>query len=790
MKKAILAVLSLLLVVSMLSIPLVVSASSAVETVFDPATTQWYSVDFVRTSAADAKEDAYVYTWTPSADGNFTLEADTDSKDTLVTFKNLTDSSAKSLTLKYYPAGGFTSADGVTCKVVGGNKYEVSVMTCSEKSGEVSFFAYYESVSSTGLKGAGTLSDPYILDGSIKNLPSAKKGQTIYYLLSAEKTKKFDLTVKGKDSKDSFDLYVENNSTTVKSSGGAAKAEFVSPFTASGYILFSIKNNNNGAGGGYSYKLTEAVVSDTKGTFDDPEALSLNARINAKITDVCYYYTYTATEDGSLIVTVYNKDNWVCAISGGEAESLYCTASDSPVVNPLEYAVKEGEEITLWVATESFGAGNVEFDAIFVTNEGTTATEAETFVPATKVTEATEATEATEVLPTTATEPLETEVAATTTVEDDVNPTELPDSAETTAALMPDDPAETTAAAVTEATEPTESEPATTEAVSSDETFEELYDGYCLSTRPVTLGENEVFTSKDFDATLFEFYPDETGFYKISADDNNALVGAYVGSVNYIFPTVTGESNEVTLEFSAGNEIIIGLKGVDSCTLKIERVGDIEVKEETPWTVYENTADISKFDANLNAEGLKSVFTYDKVANSAVFGDDGYYHLDSQQGEILYVDLNSKLMSLVGVVDRGRLCAVFYDENGNVTEKIDYTPAVLEYIENAKQVVKGDDVLYLYPLTADLIEMYQIVGATSDWYGRTGWVGGLVEDAWMFACVYEEGSQGSLVIPLPPAVPTNPSTVPTGRSFTVVYVALALMAGASLVFVISRRKVK
>ena len=47
----------------------------------------------------------------------------------------------------------------------------------------------------------------------------------------------------------------------------------------------------------------------------------------------------------------------------------------------------------------------------------------------------------------------------------------------------------------------------------------------------------------------------------------------------------------------------------------------------------------------------------------------------------------------------------------------------------------------LYPLTDDLMLIFQRIGAYRDWYGAEGWVGGELEDAWMFACYYVEGQR-------------------------------------------------
>lgn len=792
MKKSLLTALSLLLCVALLAMPMVVSASTAVEAAFDPVSTMWYSVDYVRTTAANASSDAYVYTWTPDADGELTLAADTDCKNALVTVANTSDTTDEGITYKYYPAGGFSNKDGVTYDVNGGDTYEISVMTCTEKSGTVSFFAYYTATSASGLRGAGTYSDPYIVDSSVKSLPATKAGETIYYLLTCDETLVYDLKVNGANTKDRFDLYVENNKATASSSKGSATVNTITPYAASSYIMFSITNTGDAKGGAYTYSATKSANTSTKGTMDDPASLVLDTLTTANITSVCYYYSYTATEDGTLSVKMESENNWVCSINGGDAESAYCSASDEPQVNPVEYPVAEGDEITLWVATEDFGAGTVSFTATLKTVEETTVTEPQIVTtiatePEEKVT--TVSTEPEENVTTASTEPEENVTTASTEPEENVTTASTePEENLTTASTEPED-------VTTSTTEPegNTTAPVITTAPLLDEegAFNDINEDYCLSVNPLQLGDNEITISKVYPNTLFEFTPAEYAKYKITASDANALVGAYAGTVNYIPATAVGTSNEVIIEFTSGMDIIIAVSGTDTCTLTIEKAGDVVIKEEDPWTVYENKVEVTDIETDINIKDLTNVMIYDEVANKAVLGSDGYYHLDSANGEILYVNLNSNVMSFVDNVANTKLSAVFYDDNGNVVEKIDFTSAVLEYIENAAQIENGEEIFYFYPLTADLIEMYQVVGLANDWYGRTGWVGGIEDDAWMFACYYEEGVTTGGNVPEAPVNPGNPSAVATGRDFTVVYGAVTVMVISSVLvaFIVARKKV-
>ena len=58
-----------------------------------------------------------------------------------------------------------------------------------------------------------------------------------------------------------------------------------------------------------------------------------------------------------------------------------------------------------------------------------------------------------------------------------------------------------------------------------------------------------------------------------------------------------------------------------------------------------------------------------------------------------------------------------------------------------------DEATGLYPLTEDLMTVFQKTGEYQGWYGEGGWIGGEDSDAWMFACYYSEDIKGEADIP-------------------------------------------
>lgn len=358
MKKILSMVLCILMVASVFAIPVSVSASTADEAVFDPTTTMYYTVDYVRADGSmSCWDDAYVYEWTPATDGTLILENDDSCDDAWVVVGSNIDMSASAAL-----EPGMTSA---SVEVTAGVPYTISVMTWSEESGAVAFWAFFEEGSSdSALEGAGTYENPYVIDSTVTELPAIAMGETNYYAISADPITTYNLSVRGGFMMDSFDLYVINNDTTVSSMMGQAAVENIAPYTATQKIVFSITNTALGEGGPYTFELI-ANEASTLGTAEDPDTLVLDAITTADIAGATYYYAYTAEQDGTLAIQFMITDDWVCSISGGAADAVYVESYAEDAVNPVTYPVTAGEEIIVWVAVNDFTAGSVYFKATF-----------------------------------------------------------------------------------------------------------------------------------------------------------------------------------------------------------------------------------------------------------------------------------------------------------------------------------------------------------------------------------------------------------------------------------------
>ena len=112
------------------------------------------------------------------------------------------------------------------------------------------------------------------------------------------------------------------------------------------------------------------------------------------------------------------------------------------------------------------------------------------------------------------------------------------------------------------------------------------------------------------------------------------------------------------------------------------------------------------------------------LTDVAVKGEDGYYHLNTEDGPILYVNLGAdapyiSMGTMVGAIGEygTGFKKIFFNEDGTpemnadgTYHKEDYTAAMVAYALHA------DPATGVYPLTDDLIYMIQNGGEDKGWY--------------------------------------------------------------------------
>lgn len=222
----------------------------------------------------------------------------------------------------------------------------------------------------------------------------------------------------------------------------------------------------------------------------------------------------------------------------------------------------------------------------------------------------------------------------------------------------------------------------------------------------------------DVDIRFFLFTPEETGVYTFTTTNSNAAIGYW--STSFFAFDCSSEyvkDNVCTLEVkSVGPTYVISVKGgegISGTVLKIKRNGDAQ-QDTTIYETYEgSTTPTAPFVADVT--GSKNYLDL-AVEQTLVKGADGFYHLGSADGPLVYMDLTHARfnISVSAVVNNSPMLKYEYDANGKPVKRIDYTPCMLSYVENA------DANLGVYALTDDLMTILQNHGEHAGWYDKDG----------------------------------------------------------------------
>ena len=249
----------------------------------------------------------------------------------------------------------------------------------------------------------------------------------------------------------------------------------------------------------------------------------------------------------------------------------------------------------------------------------------------------------------------------------------------------------------------------------------------------------------------FMFEPTVAGQYRVTTSDPAAQISYWGG--NKFF--VQDNTNNVDLKDNAyilnvkesniGVSHIIGITGAKDCILEITRIGDpVLGDEDMPYTEYEGTRDVTPFtySGSGSTKNYINILGKNTKVELVLNSKDGYYHLDSADGPLVYMDLSASTpyIPLYGVVGLGEVggenvARYIYDENGTLIRKERYNTLLQTYAKNA------DEKLGIYPLTEDLVYMIQQGGGHKGWwdpespnYMFKDYPNVNTELAWMFAC--------------------------------------------------------
>lgn len=248
----------------------------------------------------------------------------------------------------------------------------------------------------------------------------------------------------------------------------------------------------------------------------------------------------------------------------------------------------------------------------------------------------------------------------------------------------------------------------------------------------------------------FIFKPTTEGMYQVATSDPAAELSFWGANTNFISnqtASVDYQNNSFTLNVKPGNLgncYIIGIKGALQCILEIFWISDpILDISDTPRVPYEATKEVVKFTLPKGVELTQVNVTADTEDYKLVLNrTDGYYHLNSEDGPILYMNLkNGEPFSLKAGLESGNFYKPVYDDKGNPVSREDYRILMEEYWTNC-------DSEGWYPVTYDLRYMVENGGKTKGWWDKdnpnssfwyspeTGYPKLNPELAWMYSCSY------------------------------------------------------
>ena len=260
----------------------------------------------------------------------------------------------------------------------------------------------------------------------------------------------------------------------------------------------------------------------------------------------------------------------------------------------------------------------------------------------------------------------------------------------------------------------------------------------------------------------FLFTPTEAGTYQFSvADGADVTIGTY-GSPFFITEVSTEEVKDnvfktsikpdmIGTEGTGGTVMVIGVDAnngdANHCVLGIKRTGDYELGiEDEPWTVYNKTTELSEYKLPDGAVIEEFDLTASTDKYKLVYNEeDGFYHMDSEDGPLVLVHLTEDpgyTSCFKAILENAAVRKYFFDEDGELEKKEEYSECLLEYVEYA------DEATGLYPLTEDLKYIIQQYGDASGWWDKDGvrfiFVdknGNKLTDinteiAWLFMCCY------------------------------------------------------
>lgn len=236
------------------------------------------------------------------------------------------------------------------------------------------------------------------------------------------------------------------------------------------------------------------------------------------------------------------------------------------------------------------------------------------------------------------------------------------------------------------------------------------------------------------DYTFFIFRPTAAAIYTLTYECESNLTISYHGSSFFVqgsditegASSISKYENGLSVSVyssNIGGDLVFAIKsdGATSCVINIANAGDPGTRlEDEPWTPYlEDKAMVEK-QLSASKAGTYTTINLTDTTVKAVFNEtDGYYHLNTIDGPIIFIDLttDSQFVSSIQTISANQRIGVYiYDINGNISEKRSYNELFLQYgMPNSME--KVDEPIRI-PLTAKLAEAIKSFGDKNSWWAE------------------------------------------------------------------------
>lgn len=261
-------------------------------------------------------------------------------------------------------------------------------------------------------------------------------------------------------------------------------------------------------------------------------------------------------------------------------------------------------------------------------------------------------------------------------------------------------------------------------------------------------GASLVSLTGDGERNYFLFYPDRAGKFKIDFTSEEALTVGYYGGSFMVQQENLAEKDGsgVIINVKAGMVGGMWVIGIDSasaksCVLTATRLGDPEISvEDIPWTAYTEAVVRDYYADALNFKATDFVkFDLTDPNAKAVYNEkDGYYHLNSADGAIIFITLGDdidnigKIDSIKTICEHQRMGEYVYGEGGKVVAKNSFNELFEQYGYGT------------VPLTEKLAYAIKSFGKNYSWWDATSSVNIfgadisriVLDNAYLVACGY------------------------------------------------------